>query len=104
MAIGRSVRPVVLVSGEVARIRELTRKSDKTKYGTEIVLAQDNGAQIGVTVYESASLYALPQIGDFFVAECTVEESRDYGASLSFESSGVDLLDRIHAALSTSGK
>lgn len=103
MAIARSVRPSVLVAGEVARIRELRRKSDNTQYGTEVVVAQDSGAQIGVTVYDSAAT-AIPKVGDYWVAEADVEESRDYGASLTWSSPGFDLLDRIHSALSTAGK
>lgn len=103
MAIARSVRPSVLVAGEVARVRELRRKADNTQYGTEVVVSQDSGAQIGVTVYESAKT-PIPAVGAFWVAEAEVEESRDFGASLTWASPGFDLLDRIHSALSTAGK
>lgn len=104
MGIARSVRPTVLVAGGVVRVKDLLRKADKARYGTEIVIAQDSGAQVAVTVYDSAGLHALPAVGEFFVAECSVEESRDFGASLSYETNGVNLLDQIHSALSVSGK
>ena len=101
MAISRSVRPSVLVAGEVVRVRELRRKSDQSTYGSEVILAQPSGAQIAVTIYDSAaaSIRQFPEVRDFFTAECTVEESRDYGATLIYESEGLDTLDRVHSAL-----
>lgn len=104
MAIARSVRPSVLVAGEVVRVRELRRKADQTQYGTEVVVGQDSGAQIGVTVYLNKDAPAIPPLGSFWVAEAEVEESREFGASLTWASPGFDLLDRIHSALTTAGK
>lgn len=101
MAISRSVRPSVIVAGGVVRVRRLRRKSDNTLYGHEVVLSQDSGAQVAVTIYERDDFSApSPGVGEFFAAEVTVEESRDYGATLIYEGSPVSTLDLIHSSLS----
>ncbi len=87
MAISRAVRPTVLVVGSVVRLRELRRKADKSVYGGEVTLQQDSGAQIAVTVYarDDGSTPVVPPIGSFWAVECSVEESREFGASLNYE-------------------
>ena len=102
MAISRSVRPSVLVAGVVDRVRELRKKSDNSVYGHEVVVAQPTGAQAAYTMYTGRGGAVVPQAGEFVTAECTIEESRDFGASLAYESAGHDMLDQIHSALSVS--
>jgi len=87
MAISRAVRPSVLVFGQVARIAAKRKKADNTVYGHDVVLAQETGAQIAVMVYQREDDFGpqLPEVGTFWSAECTVEESRDFGATLIFE-------------------
>lgn len=106
MAIARAVRPTVIVAGGVARTRELRRKSDGNVYGSEVVVAQDSGANIGVTIYMRDGVPAapIPGVGEFFACEATVEESRDFGASLIYEGSPAGTLDLIHSALSVGSK
>lgn len=101
MAIAKVVRPNVIVAGEVVRISERRRKNDQTLYAHEVVIAQENGAQVGVIVYQrdNGDNIELPQPGSFFAAECTIEESREFGASLNFDRWPFDQLDRITSAL-----
>ncbi len=68
MAIARAVRPSVIVAGGVARTRELRRKTDQSVYGHEVIVAQDNGANIGVTVYLRGGVSAapIPSVGEYF--------------------------------------
>lgn len=104
MAISRSVRPAVLVAGVVQRTRELRKKSDNSVYGHEVVLGQPSGAQAAFTQYlgQNGPAAPVPAPGEFVTAECTIEESRDYGATLVYENPGHDMLDQIHSALSVS--
>jgi hypothetical protein len=106
MAISRSVRPTVIVAGGVERTRELRRKADNEVYGHEVVLAQESGAQVAVTIYSrnGSPVAPIPGVGEFFAAEASVEESRDFGASLIYEGSAASILDQIHSALSVGAK
>lgn len=101
MAIAKVVRPQVIVAGDVVRISERRRKSDQTLYAHEVVISQESGAQVGVLVYyrENGENIELPQPGTFFAAECSIEESREFGASLNFERWPFDQLDRISTGL-----
>lgn len=102
MGISRSVRPAVLLAGVVQRTRELRKKSDQSVYGHEVVVAQESGAQAAFTMYigQNGPVAPVPSVGEFATAECTIEESRDFGATLVYESAGHALLDQIHSALS----
>lgn len=105
MAIARSVRPTVLIAGNVERTRELRRKKDQTIYGHEIVVKQREGALVGYTIYlNDEAPVRIPSPLEFVVAECSVEESRDFGTSLNWESNGADTLDFIVSTLSTARK
>ena len=99
MAIARTTKPTVLVLGAVVRTRELRRKADQTLYGHEVILQQDSGAAVAVTVYErdGAAAVSLPSIGDMWAAECAVDEHREYGATLVYEGSAASALDLIGA-------
>jgi hypothetical protein len=96
MAITRTVKPTVIVLGTATRTRELRRKIDNTLYGYEVVVQQDSGAQVAVTMYErEGAVVSLPSIGDMVAAECTVDEHREYGATLVYEGSAASALDLI---------
>lgn len=94
MAIARTVRPTVLVYGEVERIRDLKTKADQRLYGREVTLRQESGAGIAVTFYED-DYSSVPDVAQAVIFEASVEESRDFGASLRFERPADAVLDRI---------
>lgn len=100
MAIARSVRPTVLVLGIVVRTQVRNRKSDNAAYADEVILAQDSGAQVAVTIYrrDGNPGTTLPTIGEQWSCEASVEESRDYGASLAFERTAERALDSLLAS------
>lgn len=100
MAISRAVRPQAIVHGNVERIRDLKRKADNEIYGYEVVFAQDNGARVGVTLYQNAAakIGHFPEVGDFLAWVVSIEESRDYGASLNYEAEAYSELDKIASA------
>jgi len=98
MAISRTVRPSVIVAGVVSRTRELKRKTDNGVYATEVVLSQDSGAQVGVTVYLRENPTPIPSLGEVWACEATVEESREYGASLNYEGSAENALDALYSS------
>ncbi|WP_449280972.1 hypothetical protein [Leucobacter sp.] len=104
MAIARTVRPTVIIAGEVERTRELKRKSDQSVYAKEITIRQDAGALASITMYDRPGTPPVPQIGEFIAAECSIEESREFGASLGFERPAFDALDRIATGLKSGGK
>lgn len=102
MAISKAVRPSVLVFGFVRSIRELKRRADQSVYGAEVLLQQESGAQLAVTFYDpDGSGVLLPGVGEFFAAEASVEESRDYGASLAYVASAANVVDLIQSTLSS---
>lgn len=106
MAIARAVRPSVIVAGGVTRTRELRRKTDQSVYGNEVIVGQDSGAQIGVTIYlrDGVSVAPIPSVGEFFACEATVEESREFGASLNYAGTGASTLDQIYSSLASASK
>lgn len=100
MAIGRSIRPRVLVAGYVEGTRELKRKADNSVYANEVRIKQENDAVLAFTMYDRPGTPPIPLVGEFVAVECSVEESREYGTSLNFERPGYDALDLIQSALS----
>lgn len=100
MAIGRTIRPHILVVGTVERVRPLTKKADGALYAHEVTVTQDHGAQAAYRLYSGDTAPAAPSIGDYVVVEASLEESRDFGASLNFERFAFDALDRITSAMS----
>lgn len=106
MAIGRSIRPLVIVAGTVERTRELVAKKGDNAgkvYGYEVVLKLSNDAVAGFTMYSrAAEQYGVPAVGEYLAVECSVEESREYGTSLGFERPAFDALDLIQSKLSGS--
>lgn len=100
MAIGRTIRPHILVAGTVERVRPLTKKADGALYAHEVTVTQDHGAQVAYRLYSGDRAPAAPSIGDYVVVEASLEESRDFGAFLNFERFAFDALDRITSALS----
>lgn len=102
MAIGRTVRPLLLVDGTVERTAPLRNKAQEV-YAHEITLSQDNGAQVAFRVYNDDSgrpaMTTFPSIGDYLAAEVSVSESRDWGATLAFERPAFDRLDQIGSNL-----
>lgn len=95
MAIARSVRPRVLLHGVVDSVRELKKKPENggELYGHEVVVRQDGGALPAFTVYtRSGATFA---VGDFIAVECSLEESRNYGATLNYERPADSALDLI---------
>lgn len=100
MAIGRTIRPVVILAGHVVGVRELRRKADQSIYGHRVTVKQSNDAEAEFTVYDRPDApTGLPAIGEFVAAECSVEESRDFGTSLNFERHAYDALDVIQSNL-----
>lgn len=97
VAIGRAVRPSVLVFGVVSRVTPRRKKADNVIYGHDVVLSQESGAQIAVMVYQREDEFGpvLPLIDSNWAAECTVEESRDYGATLIYERPADSMLDLL---------
>lgn len=95
MAIARSVSPIVVIAGDVERLRELRKKADNSVYGHEVTLALSNDARASYTIYERDDRPQLPRIGEFVAVEASLQESRDYGASLSYERSAEAALDAI---------
>lgn len=100
MAIGRSIRPLVIVAGNVERTRELKRKSDGSVYGLEVTLKQSNHAVAAFTIYSRPGAPVAPAIGEFVAVECSVEESREFGTSLGYERPAYDAIDLIQSNLS----
>lgn len=99
MAIGRSIRPLVIIAGYVERTRELKRKADQSVYGVEVTLKQSNDAVAAFTLYDRPGTPPAPSVGEFVAVECSVEESREFGTSLGFERFAFDALDLIHSNL-----
>lgn len=100
MAIGRSIRPRVLIAGFVENIRELKRKADQGVYAHEVHLKQHNDAVAAFTMYSrDTEKEGLPSVGEFVAVEASVEESREYGTSLNFEAPAYNALDLIHSNL-----
>lgn len=104
MAIGRTIRPHIIVSGFVDRVRALTKKIDGALYGHEVTVQQEHGAQAAYRIYARDDSPQPPQPGDFVSVEASLEESRDFGASLNFERHAYDALDRIQSNLAGSKK
>lgn len=102
MAIGRSIRPRVLVAGYVESTRELKRKADNSVYAHEVRIKQENDAVLAYTMYDRPGVPPTPGMGEFVAVECSVEESREYGTSLNYERPGFDLLDLVQSTLSAS--
>ncbi len=101
MAIGRMIRPAVLVDGVVERVAERKSKKSGEVFAHEVTLKQHSDAVMTYTVYtRSREEYGLPAVGEFAAVECSVEESREWGTSLNFERPAFDALDRIQSALS----
>lgn len=99
MAIGRTIRPHILVAGTVERVRPLTKKADGALYAHEVTVTQEHGAQAAYRLYNGDNAPAAPSIGDYVVVEASLEESRDFGASLNFERFAFDALDQIQSNL-----
>lgn len=97
MAISRTVRPTILVFGVAERIRDLLTKADKRLYGKEVTFRQDSGAGLAVTFYED-DYDRIPGPGEAVVLEASIEESRDFGASLRFEAPADNVLSLIGLA------
>lgn len=97
MAISKAIRPSVIVFGVVSRINPRRRNADNVVYAHEVFIVQTSGAQAAVTVYvrDDASSVQLPIIGELWAVECTVEESRDFGASLIYEAPADSALDQL---------
>ncbi len=104
MAIGRSIRPHVILDGTVERTRELRKKKDNSVYGHEIVLKQQHDAVAAFTIYQGNGAPPVPAVGEYVAVEASVEESRDFGTSLAFEKFAFDALDRMHTAFNASKK
>lgn len=100
MAIGRMVRPRLIAEGGVIEKRPLKRNADKSVYAYEVLVEQENGARLAVR-FITDDTTQVPDVGEYLAAHVTVEESREYGASLSFEEEvSPGDLDRINSALS----
>ncbi|MBC9928399.1 MULTISPECIES: hypothetical protein [unclassified Leucobacter] len=100
MAIARTVRPLVLIYGTVETSRELRKKPENGGdiYATEFTVKQPGGALLSYSIYANSSA-PHPKIGSFVAAECSIEESRNFGASLSYERPGENALDLIASTL-----
>lgn len=104
MAIGRSIRPHVVLAGTVERTRELRKKSDQSVYGNEVTVKQEHGANAAFTIYLNKDSPSVPSVGEYVAIEASVEESRDFGTSLAFEKFAFDALDKMMTFFSQSKK
>lgn len=95
MAIAKTVRPDVLLYGTVDSVRELKKKPENggDLYGHEVTLRQPNGSAPAFTVYLSNDRQF--QVGEFCAVEVTIDESRQFGASLSYKRAADNALDQI---------
>lgn len=102
MAISSSVRAVVILAGFVERVVEKKRKAENGGgvFAHEITLRQDNEARAKYTLFDRDNAPLPPSLGDFVAAECSIEESREYGATLAYERPAFDVLDQIQSKLS----
>lgn len=104
MAISKPVRPALIVSGLVAAVNpRRAYDSDTRRYtdevtGYEVLVVQENGAQVSVRFGLDD---VTPDVARQAAFICDVNESREYGASLMFTRNVLtDDLDRINSALS----
>ena len=114
MAITRPTRPELIVSGVATAVVERRKYDDAAKKytsevtGFEVTISQPNGAQLAVRFNYDANgdLPArVPAVLHPVHVVCALNESREYGASLTVARELVeDDLDRIHSALSAPAK
>ncbi|WP_147107546.1 hypothetical protein [Nesterenkonia populi] len=77
-----NVSPYVLVGGEVQSVNPVARKADGQLLFHVVLLRQQHGGQIEVQVWDNKDRPDLPEVGEFWAADCGMQESPDFGASL----------------------
>lgn len=103
MAIARTPRPSLVVVGYVESTRVLNKSKENggAQYGIEVTVKQSHadGAMATYTIYDGSGAFP-PSVGSFVAVECSLQESRQYGASLAYERVADNVLDLVASTLS----
>lgn len=108
MAMSRPARPSLLVYGTVNAVtprqaydRDSKRYTDEV-IGYEVTVGQENGS---ILLVRYALEAVLPSVLDRIAVYADVNESREYGVTLTFQRNVIpDDLDRINSSLAVSSK
>jgi hypothetical protein len=99
MAIGRIIRPEVIVAGDVAAIQDRVSRKSGEVFKHDVIVQGANGGQVTVEywVREGESL-TLPDVGRYVALVAEAADSQTYGSSLAYarDLSAGDL-DFIHS-------
>lgn len=101
MAIGKSLRPTLVLDGVVQSVQALTSTKSGQVYAHRVLLQQESYAQAEYQIFErTRESFGLPAIGEYVVVECSAEDSPRFGTQLSLERPAFDALDRMQSLLS----
>lgn len=87
MAIARTRRPRLMVTGVVTAVRDMETKDKSRIWGHDVTVDQDGGALLAVTIFVNDNFdpKSVPSVGTVWAAWVSVQESPQYGASLAYE-------------------
>lgn len=100
MAIGKSLRPTLVIDGVVQKVEALVSKKSGETYAHKIHLQQENYAHAEYQIFErTREEWGLPAVGEYVAVECSAEDSPRFGTQLSLERPAFDALDRMQSTL-----